>query len=155
MHNQQTAGLQFLPDCSFSCFVGNSSFLGELYQMSALSMSAVFQVLTPTAIRIAADVMLLIADDSLNILFNSLLGQASVNHLHMHCLYWPYESDLIYRVSDTYALINSIFSINFRFQRFETLNDLSNVYIIEPPHWICSAFAFQLTNMNEYDTYLR
>ncbi|EYC06588.1 hypothetical protein Y032_0075g973 [Ancylostoma ceylanicum] len=94
------------------------------------------QVLTPTAIRIATDVMLLVADDSFNILFNSLLGQASVNHLHMHCLYWPYESDLIHR-------------------RFETLNDLSNVYIIEPPHWICSAFAFQLTNMSEYDTFLR
>ncbi|VDL84804.1 unnamed protein product [Nippostrongylus brasiliensis] len=93
-----------------------------------------FQVLTPTAIRIATDVMLLVTDDSFNILFNSLLGQASVNHLHMHCLYWPYESDLINR-------------------RFEPLNDLTNVYIIEPPNWLCSAFAFQLRTIDEYDTF--
>ncbi|KAK6758417.1 hypothetical protein RB195_015935 [Necator americanus] len=93
------------------------------------------QVLTSTAIRIATDVMLLVPDDSFNILFNSLLGQASVNHLHLHCLYWPYESDLIYR-------------------RFEALNGLVNVFIIEPPLWICSAFAFQLTNMDEYNTFL-
>ncbi|WKY08885.1 hypothetical protein Q1695_001790 [Nippostrongylus brasiliensis] len=92
------------------------------------------QVLTPTAIRIATDVMLLVTDDSFNILFNSLLGQASVNHLHMHCLYWPYESDLINR-------------------RFEPLNDLTNVYIIEPPNWLCSAFAFQLRTIDEYDTF--
>ncbi|VDO18822.1 unnamed protein product [Heligmosomoides polygyrus] len=92
------------------------------------------QVLTPTAIRIATDIMLLVADESFNILFNSLLGQASVNHLHMHCLYWPYESDLINR-------------------RFEPLNDLTDVYIIEPPNWLCSAFAFQLTSMHDYDSF--
>uniref|UniRef100_A0A7I4YX02 GDP-D-glucose phosphorylase 1 n=1 Tax=Haemonchus contortus TaxID=6289 RepID=A0A7I4YX02_HAECO len=92
------------------------------------------QVLTKTAIRLATDIMLLVADDSFNILFNSLLGQASVNHLHMHCLYWPYESDLINR-------------------RFEHLNDLANVYIIEPPNWLCSAIAFQLTSLDEYDTF--
>ncbi|VDO59719.1 unnamed protein product [Haemonchus placei] len=92
------------------------------------------QVLTKTAIRLATDIMLLVADDSFNILFNSLLGQASVNHLHMHCLYWPYESDLINR-------------------RFEHLNDLANVYIIEPPNWLCSAIAFQLTSLEEYDTF--
>ncbi|CAJ0588823.1 unnamed protein product [Cylicocyclus nassatus] len=94
------------------------------------------QVLTSTAIRIATDMMLLVADDSYNILFNSLLGQASVNHLHLHYLRWPYESDLIYR-------------------RFEVLKDSPNVYTIEPPHWICSAFAFQLTSMAEYDSFLR
>ncbi|KAE9413694.1 hypothetical protein Angca_004543, partial [Angiostrongylus cantonensis] len=94
------------------------------------------QVLTPTSIRIATDVMLLTADHSFNILFNSLLGQASVNHLHLHFLYWPYESDLINR-------------------RFDLLNDSSEVYTIEPPNWLCNAFAFQLTTLDEYDCFQR
>ncbi|KAJ1366316.1 hypothetical protein KIN20_026947 [Parelaphostrongylus tenuis] len=95
------------------------------------------QVLTPTAIRLATDIMLLTADHSFNILFNSLLGQASINHLHLHFLYWPFESDLINR-------------------RFELLNDSSSkVYTIEPPDWLCHAFAFQLTSLDEYDSFQR
>ena len=57
------------------------------------------QVLNPLAIRIATDLMLLNEDENFHILFNSLLGQASVNHLHLHGIYWPYDSDLINRVS--------------------------------------------------------
>lgn len=56
------------------------------------------QILTPTAIRLATDIMLMVDEEDFHVLFNSLLGQASVNHQHMHCLYWPYESDLINRV---------------------------------------------------------
>lgn len=56
------------------------------------------QVLTLQAVRIAVDLMLLVDDDMFHILFNSLLGQASVNHLHLHAMYWPYDSDLINRV---------------------------------------------------------
>lgn len=42
--------------------------------------------------------MLLIEDEHFHILFNSLLGQASVNHLHLHTIFWPYESGIISRV---------------------------------------------------------
>ena len=57
------------------------------------------QVLNEMAVRMATDLMLLIEDENFHILFNSLLGQASVNHLHLHGLLWPYDSDLINRVS--------------------------------------------------------
>ena len=57
------------------------------------------QVLSALAIRIATDLMLLMEDENFHVLFNSLLGQASVNHLHMHGILWPYDSDLINRVS--------------------------------------------------------
>ena len=59
------------------------------------------KVLTLQAVRIAVDLMLLVDDDMFHILFNSLLGQASVNHLHLHAMYWPYDSDLINRVGDS------------------------------------------------------
>lgn len=57
------------------------------------------QVLNLSSVRIAVDLMLLIEDETFHVLFNSLLGQASVNHLHLHILFWPYESDLINRVN--------------------------------------------------------
>lgn len=56
------------------------------------------QVLNDMAVRIATDLMLLIEDENFHILFNSLLGQASVNQLHLHGVFWPYDSDLINRV---------------------------------------------------------
>lgn len=58
-----------------------------------------FKVMTETGVRMATDMMLLVDDDTFHILFNSLLAQASVNHLHLHALFWPYDSDLINRVS--------------------------------------------------------
>lgn len=56
-----------------------------------------------TGIRIATDFMLLTEDENFHVLYNSLLGQASVNHLHLHTIFWPYESDLIYRVMENSA----------------------------------------------------
>ncbi|CAB3399042.1 unnamed protein product [Caenorhabditis bovis] len=94
------------------------------------------QVLTYQAVRIAVDMMLLINDDTFHILFNSLLGQASVNHLHLHGLYWPYDSDLINR-------------------KCEPLLDVSDAHIIQPPNWICSAFVFQLNSLNDYKQFKR
>ncbi|PAV63359.1 hypothetical protein WR25_24553 [Diploscapter pachys] len=92
------------------------------------------QVLNPVAIRLAVDIMLLVTDSDFHILFNSLLGQASVNHLHLHALYWPYDSDLINRC-------------------FEHLADVPDVYVIQPPMWLTSAFAFQLTKMEDYEKF--
>ncbi|CAD6196450.1 unnamed protein product [Caenorhabditis auriculariae] len=92
------------------------------------------QVLTPLAVRLAVDLMLLAQDDGFHVLFNSLLGQASVNHLHLHCLYWPYDSDLINR-------------------KHESLHDVENAYVIRPPRWLCSAFVFQLTDVNLYSKF--
>ncbi|CAI5451716.1 unnamed protein product [Caenorhabditis angaria] len=92
------------------------------------------QVLTLQAVRIATDLMLLIEDDTFHILFNSLLGQASVNHLHLHAMYWPYDSDLINR-------------------KCEPLHDISDVFIIRPPMWICPAFVFQLTKFENYNRF--
>ena len=62
-------------------------------------------MVTETAVRIATDLMLLVEDDNFHLLFNSLLGQASVNHLHLHTIFWPYESDLIYRVGTAFASV--------------------------------------------------
>ncbi|CAJ0582641.1 unnamed protein product, partial [Mesorhabditis spiculigera] len=94
------------------------------------------QVLTTTGIRIATDVMLLVDDDTFHVLFNSLLGHASVNHLHLHTLYWPYDSDLVNR-------------------RFEPLNDSHDAFVIRPPDWFCCAFAFQLLNKDGYEKFIR
>uniref|UniRef100_A0A7E5A1S4 GDP-D-glucose phosphorylase 1 n=1 Tax=Panagrellus redivivus TaxID=6233 RepID=A0A7E5A1S4_PANRE len=91
------------------------------------------QILTPLAVRIATDQMLLVEDDNFHVLFNSLLGQASVNHLHMHGVFWPYESDLINR-------------------RFDKIAE--NVFVIERPAWFISAFAFQLPNAAALDTFV-
>ncbi|VDM23143.1 unnamed protein product [Wuchereria bancrofti] len=57
------------------------------------------QVLSEVAVRLATDIMLLVRDSSFHVLFNSLLALASINHLHLHLLTWPYDSDLINRVS--------------------------------------------------------
>ena len=57
------------------------------------------EVLTETGVRLATDMMLLIDDETFHVLYNSLLGHASVNHLHLHTIFWPYDSDLINRVS--------------------------------------------------------
>ncbi|KAK0411887.1 hypothetical protein QR680_005902 [Steinernema hermaphroditum] len=91
------------------------------------------QSLTETAIRMGTDMMLLVDDDSFHVLFNSLLGQASVNHLHMHALYWPYDSDLIFRRYDELA---------------------RGVYAIRRPDWFISTFAFQLTSVAEFDAFI-
>ncbi|CAL2045372.1 unnamed protein product [Caenorhabditis brenneri] len=92
------------------------------------------QVLTLQAVRIAVDLMLLVDDDMFHILFNSLLGQASVNHLHLHAMYWPYDSDLINR-------------------KCEPLHDVSDVFVIRPPSWICPAIVFQLNSMENYEQF--
>src|SRR3954462_12731370 len=54
--------------------------------------------------------------------------QASVNHLHLHCLYWPYESDLVHR-------------------RVETLTPTAisrDVFVIRRPEWYIPLLVFQL-----------
>ncbi|CAJ0940008.1 unnamed protein product, partial [Mesorhabditis belari] len=93
------------------------------------------QVLTATGVRVAVDMMLLVVDETFHVLFNSLLGHASVNHLHLHTLYWPYDSDLVNR-------------------RFEPLGDIKDAYVIRPPDWFCSAFAFQLLNKDGYEKFM-
>ncbi|KAH7730040.1 hypothetical protein AAVH_02528 [Aphelenchoides avenae] len=91
------------------------------------------QVLTETALRLATDLMLLVEDDNFHLLFNSLLGQASVNHLHLHTIFWPYESDLVYR-------------------RFDKL--FEDVYVIRRPAWFIQAFAFQLQGPENFQSFL-
>uniref|UniRef100_A0AC34FLI5 GDP-D-glucose phosphorylase 1 n=1 Tax=Panagrolaimus sp. ES5 TaxID=591445 RepID=A0AC34FLI5_9BILA len=91
------------------------------------------QVLNSTAIRLATDLMLLNEDENFHMLFNSLLGQASVNHLHLHGILWPYDSDLINR-------------------KFEKLYE--NVYIIQRPAWFISAIAFQLPSQEHFDSFV-
>lgn len=66
------------------------------------------QVLNEMALRLAVDTMLLIPHPNHHILFNSLLGQASVNHLHLHSCSWPYDSDLINRVDNRMFITNRI-----------------------------------------------
>uniref|UniRef100_A0A1I7XHP9 GDP-D-glucose phosphorylase 1 n=1 Tax=Heterorhabditis bacteriophora TaxID=37862 RepID=A0A1I7XHP9_HETBA len=39
-------------------------------------------------------------------------------------------------------------------ERFEPLSDVSNAFIIRPPDWICNAFAFQLTEKENYSTFV-
>jgi len=91
------------------------------------------QRLTQTAIRLSTDMMLLMKDECFHILFNSLLGHASVNHLHVHALSWPYDSDLINR-------------------RFECLSP--DLYQIRPPDWFVPAFAFQLAVNTQLDRFV-
>ncbi|KAE9553484.1 hypothetical protein FO519_003313 [Halicephalobus sp. NKZ332] len=92
------------------------------------------QVLNEMAIRMATDLMLLIEDENFHMLFNSLLGHASVNHLHLHGLFWPYDSDLINR-------------------KFEKVHD--NVYVIQRPAWFITCIAFQLTSMEHLDNFIK
>ncbi|KJH53610.1 hypothetical protein DICVIV_00038 [Dictyocaulus viviparus] len=88
------------------------------------------QILTPTAIRIATDVMLLTTDHSVNVLFNSLLGHASVNHLHLHFLRWPYESDLVNRVSDDHFLMTVYYSEFYLLNPYLEAVDEKEMYTI-------------------------
>jgi len=92
------------------------------------------QVLNDMAVRIATDLMLLVEDENFHILFNSLLGQASVNHLHLHGLLWPYDSDLINR-------------------KFEKVHD--NVYVIQRPAWFITCIAFQLPSMDQFEAFIK
>ncbi|GMR59372.1 hypothetical protein PMAYCL1PPCAC_29567, partial [Pristionchus mayeri] len=93
------------------------------------------QVLSRLALRMATDFMLLHHDENAHILFNSLLGQASVNHLHLHSLPWPYDSDVVFR-------------------RCDRLSSVDGVFTIKPPQWISQAFVFQLTHKEYYDKFL-
>uniref|UniRef100_A0A0N4ZSA0 GDP-D-glucose phosphorylase 1 n=1 Tax=Parastrongyloides trichosuri TaxID=131310 RepID=A0A0N4ZSA0_PARTI len=91
------------------------------------------QIITPQAIRMATEIMLMINDRDVHILYNSLLGQASVNHLHLHLMPWPYESDLIYR-------------------KFEHIS--KNLYFQRPPNWFIHCFAIQLDSSKKLDDFL-
>lgn len=91
------------------------------------------QILTESAVRIATDLMLLVEDESFHILFNSLLGQASVNHLHLHALFWPYDPDLINR-------------------KCEKVSDF--IYVIRRPNWFIHAVVFQLCSPDRFDTFV-
>uniref|UniRef100_H2Z0S6 GDP-D-glucose phosphorylase 1 n=1 Tax=Ciona savignyi TaxID=51511 RepID=H2Z0S6_CIOSA len=53
------------------------------------------QMLTERAIQLALDTQALSTDHTLVTVFNSLCGQASVNHLHLHCYYMPQTQDEI------------------------------------------------------------
>uniref|UniRef100_A0A0N5AJ90 GDP-D-glucose phosphorylase 1 n=1 Tax=Syphacia muris TaxID=451379 RepID=A0A0N5AJ90_9BILA len=92
------------------------------------------QVMTEASVRLATDVMLLIDDDTFHVLFNSLLAQASVNHLHLHALFWPYDSDLINR-------------------KCEELSD--GMFVIRRPNWFVHTIVFQLTSAEMFDTFVR
>ncbi|KAI6170784.1 hypothetical protein M3Y97_01111200 [Aphelenchoides bicaudatus] len=92
------------------------------------------QIMNESGIRIATDFMLLVEDENFHVLYNSLLGQASVNHLHLHTIFWPYESDLIYR-------------------KFEPLSD--GCFIIRRPDWFISTFAYQLKDSQEFDLFVK
>jgi hypothetical protein len=85
-------------------------------------------------IRISTDLMLLVEDENFHVLYNSLLGQASVNHFHLHTIFWPYESDLIYR-------------------KFELLAD--GCYVIRRPAWFISLFAYQLVDKEGFDVFVK
>uniref|UniRef100_A0A914C8J3 GDP-D-glucose phosphorylase 1 n=1 Tax=Acrobeloides nanus TaxID=290746 RepID=A0A914C8J3_9BILA len=92
------------------------------------------QVLTDVTTRIATDLMLLVEDEKFHILFNSLLGYASVNHLHLHGVFWPYDSDLI----------------NRKFQRL-----WEEVYFIRRPNWFIDILAFQLKHQHDFEGFIR
>ncbi|VDN07047.1 unnamed protein product [Thelazia callipaeda] len=91
------------------------------------------QVLSETAVRLATDTMLLSKNNSFHVLFNSLLACASVNHLHLHLLTWPYDSDLINR-------------------RCEHIFD--NMYVIKRPIWFAYAIVFQLDGPEYYEKFV-
>uniref|UniRef100_A0A0N5BNL2 GDP-D-glucose phosphorylase 1 n=1 Tax=Strongyloides papillosus TaxID=174720 RepID=A0A0N5BNL2_STREA len=91
------------------------------------------QIITPQAIRMATEIMLMTKDRDYHVLYNSLLGQASVNHLHLHFMPWPYESDLIYR-------------------KFEHIS--KNLYFIRPPNWFIHCFGIQLESLEKLDEFL-
>ncbi|KAI6220804.1 hypothetical protein M3Y95_01035100 [Aphelenchoides besseyi] len=92
------------------------------------------QIMNETGIRIAVDFMLLVEDENFHVLYNSLLGQASVNHLHLHTIFWPYESDLIYR-------------------RFELV--AAKCFVIRRPNWFISTIAYQLTGPDDFDRFVK
>lgn len=91
------------------------------------------QILTETAVRIATDLMLLVEDESFHVLFNSLLGQASVNHLHLHALFWPYDPDLVNR-------------------KCEKVSDF--MHVIRRPNWFIHTVVFQLCSPDRFDTFI-
>lgn len=91
------------------------------------------QIITPQAIRMATEIMLMTKNKDCHVLYNSLLGQASVNHLHLHFMPWPYESDLIYR-------------------KFEHI--FKNLYFIRPPNWFIHCFCIQLESLQKLDEFL-
>ncbi|VDK42872.1 unnamed protein product [Anisakis simplex] len=91
------------------------------------------QVCNEMAIRIATDAMLLYDDESFHILFNSLLANASVNHLHLHALTWPYSSDIINR-------------------RCEHMK--GDLYVIRRPSWFISSIIFQLPSEDHFDKFI-
>lgn len=91
------------------------------------------QVLTETGVRLAVDTMLLVDDDTFHVLFNSLLAQASVNQLHLHCLLWPYDCDLINR-------------------KCEMITE--DMYVIRRPDWFIHTIVFQLTSPEMFDRFV-
>ncbi|KAM3716205.1 GDP-D-glucose phosphorylase [Dirofilaria immitis] len=91
------------------------------------------QILSEVAVRLATDTMLLARDNSFHVLFNSLLAFASINHLHLHLLTWPYDSDLINR-------------------RCEHLFD--NIYVIKWPIWFTYVIVLQLTDSEQYEKFV-
>ncbi|KAI1728103.1 GDP-D-glucose phosphorylase 1 [Ditylenchus destructor] len=98
------------------------------------------QVLNSSAVRISTDLMLLTEDENFHVLFNSLLGQASVNHLHTHILFWPYESDLINRP------VEPLFP--------NKPSEDSPMFILRRPAWLIQTFVFQLKSPASFDAFV-
>ncbi|CAD5208990.1 unnamed protein product [Bursaphelenchus okinawaensis] len=92
------------------------------------------QIMTETGIRMATDLMLIVENENFHVLYNSLLGQASLNHLHLHGLWWPYESDLVHR-------------------KFELL--AGDCFVIRRPDWYIHAFCYQLKAIEGLDLFVK
>jgi len=94
------------------------------------------QILNDTGVRIATALMLLVEDEHFHILYNSLLGHASVNHLHLHTLFWPYHSDLINKYVELLSQCSA------------------EVYIIRRPEWFIQTFVFQLPSPDGLEKFI-
>jgi len=103
-------------------------------------------------VRIATDLMLLVEDEDFHVLFNSLLGMASVNHLHLHTLFWPYESDLINRRVEPLNSNNSDGTVPLITSG--TRKTTSSVYVIRRPEWFIPLLVFQLHTPAEFDSFV-
>ncbi|KAL3112995.1 hypothetical protein niasHT_013460 [Heterodera trifolii] len=83
------------------------------------------QLITAAAICDGLELLSLVSDPNFVLIFNGLLAHASVNHLHLHSLFWPYKSGIV--TKETEMVQNGLFSI------------------IRRPTWFVPAFVFQLT----------
>ncbi|XP_026736642.1 GDP-D-glucose phosphorylase 1 [Trichoplusia ni] len=92
------------------------------------------QVVTPDSLELAVQIMFTIQDRDMRIVFNSMCGYASVNHLHYHLLeeqntlyvedvQWTHVKGSIYRLDESYPVP----AICFEVQK-HNLNTLKEVW---------------------------